>query len=240
MAIIVRDWRPLPLRFRPPSSLTTVVEPSPPRQVVVLIVDDHPVVRRGLAALLTREAWVTRVVEADTVAKARALAVRERPAVAVVDIELPDGDGLDVVSELARTVPQCRCVIFTMHSDPILARKCLAAGAAGFLVKETDPEAVARFLLTVLDGGTVIDPHLDQARLFTDTDPEVSPPFDVLSTRDQQIVRRIAAGASNAQIAAEFSLADKTVRNKITQLVVEMGVRDRVGLVLLARDRKLL
>lgn len=208
---------------------------------MVLVVDDHPVVRQGLSALLSGEAWVLRSVEADGVASALRAAADHDPDLAVVDVGLPDGDGIDLARRLRLEHPRCRVLVLTMTADPDLARQALAAGCSGFLVKETDPEVVLGALRTVADGGMVLGPHLpDPERVFAAPASRVPPPFHRLSPREVEIVRLVAAGRSNSAIARRLSLADKTVRNQVSAILTKVGAADRVHLALLARERGLL
>ena len=207
---------------------------------VVLVVDDHPVVRHGLRALLTGEAWVKRSIEAADVAAALALAEEHDPDVAVVDVGLPDGDGVQLTRLLRTAHPGCRVLVLTMTADADLARQVLAAGGSGFLVKETDPAVVMSALRTVAEGGVVLGPHLpDPAVLLADPATGAPPPFHRLTPREVEMVRLVAKGYSNSAIAQRMSLADKTIRNQISGILAKTGAADRVQLVLVARDRGL-
>lgn len=207
---------------------------------LVLVVDDHPVVRRGLAALLAAESWVERVLEADSVAVAEELAAQHPLSVAVVDVGLPDGDGIDLTRRLREAHPQTAVLVLTMTADPDLARAALAAGGSGFLVKETDPEMLLGAIRTVRDGGLVIGPHLPEARsVIADPVHDVPRPFDRLTPRELQLVRLVAAGAGNAEIARRLSITDKTVRNQLSTVLVKVSAADRVQLAILARDHGL-
>lgn len=206
---------------------------------LVLLVDDHPVVRRGLVALLSAQPWVRATVEAPTISEATMAATSSPPDVAVVDLRLPDGNGLDLVRRLLRIAPACRLLVLTMESDPGHVRAALEAGAHGFLVKETDPDLVVDALKTVAGGGMVIGPHLDRVDLLGTATPDVEPPFDRLTARELLLVRELVAGRSNAEIARRLELAEKTVRNQVSLVTAKVGVADRVQLALLARDRGL-
>lgn len=206
---------------------------------LVLLVDDHPVVRRGLVALLAAQPWVRATREASSVAEAVAAATSSPPDVAVVDLGLPDGNGLDLIGRLARIAPHCRVLVLTMNSDAGHVRAALEAGAHGFLVKETDPELVVDSVKTVAGGGTVIGPHLDRFDLVgaDAREPAVAAPFDRLTARELQLVRNLAAGRSNAEIARRLDVSEKTVRNQVALVTAKIGVADRVQAALLARDR---
>lgn len=207
----------------------------------VLVVDDHPVVRSGLSALLRGEDWVGRVWEADSVAEAERIAACQEIRVAVVDVGLPDGDGVELTRRLRQAHPQLAVLVLTMTAEPDLARAVLQAGGSGFLVKETSPELLLAGLRTVRDGGLVVGPHLPDAHrvLAAPTTADDAPrggPFSALTPRELQLVRLVASGASNSRIARQLAVADKTVRNQLSTLLVKVGAADRVQLALMARD----
>lgn len=205
---------------------------------VVLVVDDHPVVRNGLAALLSGLPWVDRTVEADSVAAALDAAGHHRPSLAVVDLGLPDGDGTDLTRRLRSRLPECHVLVLTMTSSGDSARSALAAGASGYVLKETAPEVLLSALRTVADGGLVLGPNVASGELVAPTGSRggAPAPFDRLSPRELQLVRLVATGRSNPEIARRMSLADKTVRNQVSTVLARTGVTDRVQLALLARE----
>lgn len=208
---------------------------------VVLVVDDHPVVRGGLVALMSTLDWVARTVEADGVARAVEVAETHRPDLAVVDLGLPDGDGIDLTRRLRTLAPEVRVLVLTMSSSGDSAREALAAGASGYVLKETAPEVLLGALRTVADGGLVLGPNVGGGDLLGGeaTQGAAPAPFDRLSPRELQLVRLVAAGRSNAEIARRMSLADKTVRNQVSSILTRTGAADRVQLALLARDTRL-
>lgn len=207
--------------------------PTPP---VALVVDDHPVFRAGLVALLSGQPWLGRVVEADTVASALQVAARDRPGVAILDLGLPDGDGIELTTRLRELLPGCRVLILTMTSSGDTARTALAAGASGYLVKETDPDTVVSALRTVASGGLVLGPHLDATAVLADDSRRPPAPFHRLSAREVQVVRLVAAGLTNAAIATRLHLAEKTIRNQVSAILDRTGAADRIQLALLARE----
>lgn len=208
--------------------------------LVVLVVDDHPVVRQGLAALLGAEDWVASVLEADSAARAEELIAQHPVRVAVVDVGLPDGDGIELTRRLRTIRPEVAVLVLTMTADADLARAALAAGGSGFLVKETDPDILLGALRTVRDGGLVVGPHLPDARqVIAEPVSGVPRPFDRLTPRELQLVRLVATGAGNAQIARRLSVTDKTVRNQLSNVLVKVGAADRVQLALLAHNNGL-
>ena len=204
----------------------------------VLIVDDHPVVRRGLAAMLGLEDWVARVVEAGSVRDGAAAGATERVDVAVVDLGLPDGDGPARRRRLRRA-PGCPVLVLTMTRDEGIVRACLAAGAGGYLLKDSPPDAVVRAVRTVLDGGLVLGPEVARAALPTTRPARLPAPLDRLTPADLRLLAHVADGRTNPRIAAELGVAEKTVRNRVSTLLGVLGVEDRVQAALLAREKGL-
>lgn len=205
----------------------------------VLLVDDHPLLRRGLAALLGLEDWVSRVVEAGSVREGAATGAAEAVDVAVVDLGLPDGSGVELVTRLRRN-PGCPVLVLTMTRDDASVRECLAAGATGYVLKDSPPDTVVRAARTVLDGGLVLGPEVASAALGTARPAAVPAPFDRLSPGDVRLLTLIAQGRTNPQLSRELGVAEKTVRNRVALLLGQLGVADRLQAALLARDRGLL
>ena len=201
----------------------------------VLLVDDHPIVRRGMAALLAAQPWVARTVEAGTVAAAAEAAVVERPDAAVVDLGLPDGDGVALIRRIRRTAPECALLVLTMTRDPDTVRACLEAGAGGYLLKESAPDALVSALRTVLDGGVYLGPHVGSQALVQ-VRRDVPAPFDVLTPREVLLMRMLAGGRTTAEIAHRLDVSEKTVRNQLASILPKIGANDRVQAALLARD----
>lgn len=201
--------------------------------VAVLVVDDHPVVRRGIVCLLATEHWAGQIVEAGTAQQARRLATAAPPALAVVDLKLPDGDGVALVRDLVRIVPTCAILVVTMTNDPGTVRTALDAGARGYLLKDSAPETVVGATRAVLDGSLVIGPHVhgDDVRPGIARPPA---PFDRLTPRELQLVKLLAAGRNNREIARTMSVSEKTIRNQMSIITAKLGVADRVQTALLA------
>lgn len=203
----------------------------------VLIVDDHPVVVRGLVALLAGEDWVIGTHVAETVAGALGLAIEHQPSLAVVDVRLPDGDGLDVVRRLRTIAPGCRSLVLTMDDADMTARRAVTAGAAGFLHKDADPELIVDAIRTLGHGGTVLGP--DVLASLTERAPATPAPFDRLTPRELDLARLVGSGLANPAIARRLHVSEKTVRNQLSTVLVKVGARDRVALAVLARERHL-
>lgn len=202
----------------------------------VLLVDDHPIVRRGLAALLSGQPWVERIDEADSIESGLVLARTAQPDVAVVDLGLPDGDGLELVSGLRAALPSCATLVLTMTAEAGRARAALQAGANGYLAKETEPDVVIGAIHTIWRGGLVVGPRLDRDVVVGQATPST---FGRLTPRELEILGLLGGGRSNIEIARRLGVADKTVRNQVSGILVKIGARDRVHAAILAREHGL-
>jgi two-component system, NarL family, nitrate/nitrite response regulator NarL len=204
----------------------------------ILIVDDHPVVRRGLRTMLEGESWVSDVFEASTTAEALTSAVTNRVQVIAMDVSLPDGDGVDATQRIMQSCPDVKVLMLTMANDEEIVARALRAGARGYVLKDTDPDAVIDALRTVAQGGVVLGPGIGTSVLTTlQRGPaELPAPFNQLTSRERDILGRLALGDTNARIARHFGLSEKTVRNQLSAIFAKLGVADRVQAALLARD----
>ena len=185
----------------------------------VLIADDQRLVRGALATLLGLEPDLQVVAEAGT-GRAVLESLRAIPVdVALLDIEMPDGDGLWVAARLQAAGATCRSLIVTTFGRPGYLSRALAAGAAGFLVKDTPPDRLAAAIRTVHAGGRVIDPILAQELVILGPNP--------LTEREQEALRLPARGADAAQIAADLHLGEGTVRNYLSNAIAKTHARNR-------------
>jgi two-component system nitrate/nitrite response regulator NarL len=201
----------------------------------VLVVDDHPVVRRGLHALLMTAPWVAEVVEAGSVAAAVAAATVGDVDLVLMDVGLPDGDGIDATRRILRARPTAAVLMLTIEDDPAVIDRALRAGARGYLGKDAHPDAVLDALRIVRHGGVVLDPRA-VTMLLDGRGRAPAPPFDRLTERERTILAGLTAGDTNALIARRLGLSEKTVRNQVGALFAKLGVRDRVQAVLLAKE----
>lgn len=201
-----------------------------------LVVDDHPVVRRGLVSLLAGEPGIGRVVEAGGVGEARRLATLDRPELALVDLGLPDGDGVALVRALLTIAPTCAVLIMTMTNDPGTVRAAVAAGARGYVLKDTDPETLLAAVRTVRAGGRALGPGVDDGSAAPGTGPAARrDPLAALTPRERQLLGLLVDGRATREIARAMSLSEKTVRNQISIITGKLGVADRVQAALLAQ-----
>lgn len=193
----------------------------------VVVVDDHPVFRAGLVALLAEEA-MTVVSSVGTSAAAVEAVSRLRPDIVVLDLHLPDGTGIDAAREMLGAVPEVRILVLTMDGSDAAVLAALRAGAQGYLLKEAAAEGVGAALRTLLNGDLVIDARL-AARLpaLLTAPPPSSDALAALSPREREIAALVATGCSNAEIGRRLFLAEKTVRNNLTAILAKLGVSSR-------------
>jgi len=206
--------------------------------VRVLIADDHPVFRDGLASLLGTQPDVTVVATAADGAEAVALATELVPDVVVMDLQMPELNGIDATRRLAETRPDIRVLVFTMGEEDGTVLAAMRAGARGYLVKGASQEEVARAISTVHAGGLVFGASLAMRiadLLSGSTTPDRSA-FPHLTEREVEILDLIAAGKNNAQIASTLYLAPKTVRNNVSNILAKLQATDRAEAIIRARD----
>ncbi|WP_419992863.1 response regulator [Streptomyces boninensis] len=210
----------------------------------VFLVDDHEVVRRGLTDLLGAEPDIEVVGEAATLAQALTRGSALRPHVAVLDVRLPDGDGITVCRELRSRMPELACLMLTSFDDDDALLDSIMAGAAGYVLKQIKGSDLLAAVRTVASGQSMLDPATT-ARLMTslrgtddaDGDPQtVAPdaPLAALSPREREILALIGEGLTNRQIGKQLYLSEKTVKNHISRLLAKLGVERRIQAAVLA------
>jgi DNA-binding NarL/FixJ family response regulator len=206
--------------------------------VRVLIADDHPVFRDGLASLLATQPGVVVVATAADGAEAVALAAEHAPDVVVMDLQMPELNGIEATRRLAETMPGVRVLVFTMGEEDGTVLAAMRAGARGYLVKGASQDEVARAISTVHAGGLVFGASLALriADLLSGTAAPDRSAFPQLTERELEILDKVAAGRNNAQIAQELYLAPKTVRNNVSTILAKLQATDRAEAIIRARD----
>jgi two-component system nitrate/nitrite response regulator NarL len=192
--------------------------------------------------MLEGEPWVSQVWEAASVEEAVREAVTCQADVIAMDVVLPDGDGVDATRRILEACPDAAVLMLTMADDDEIVSRALSAGARGFLLKDTDPDMVLDALRTVASGGVVLGPKVGPTVLtaLRRAPAVLPPPFDRLTSRELEIVNRLAVGDSNAQIARQLNVSEKTIRNQMSAVFSKLNVSDRVQAALLARDAGIL
>ncbi|MGW5333940.1 response regulator [Streptomyces bauhiniae] len=219
------------------SETRTFTEQDPVR---VFLLDDHEVVRRGLADLLDAEPDIAVVGEADTAAHALARGPALRPHVAVLDVRLPDGDGITVCRELRDRMPGLACLMLTSFDDEDALLDAIMAGAAGYVLKQIKGSDLVSAVRTVASGQSMLDPATT-ARLMRSlradpaaSEPALPPELEALSPRERDILALIGDGLTNREIGKRLYLSEKTVKNHISRLLAKLGVQRRVQAAVLA------
>ena len=209
--------------------------------VRVLIVDDHPVFRDGLASLLGTQPGVEVVATADDGASALELAHEHAPDVVVMDLQMPGMNGIEATRLLVAQQPGSRVLVLTMGEEDGTVLAAMRAGARGYLVKGAGQEEVGRAIATVHAGGLVFGGALALriTELLSGSIAPVRSAFPQLTERELAILDRVAAGRNNAQIAQELYLAPKTVRNNVSNILAKLQATDRAAAIIQARDARL-
>jgi DNA-binding NarL/FixJ family response regulator len=199
----------------------------------VLLVDDHPIVLSGLAALVQSDDGLELLATARSVAEASA--VSARPDVALVDLDLPDGDGISLGAGLKARWPSVRVVVLTMHADDQSVMRSLGVGLDGYLLKDADPEDILAAIHTVARGTMVLGRGTTAAVVAA---AAVAPRTDGLArldARELEILELLVQGLTTSQVAARLFLAPKTIRNRVSDLVGKLGVASREDAIDLAK-----
>ncbi len=198
----------------------------------VLIVDDHPVVRQGLAALLSVQDDMEVAGEAGDGAAAIALARSVSPDVVLLDLKLPGLDGVAVLSELAGG--DYRILVLTSATDPEWAERAVRAGASGVVYKDIDPDALVRAIRSVHDGNVLLATGA-AATLRRGSVRRGGPGWlDALTPREREVLGHITAGRSNREIARVLQVSEKTVKAHVSAVLAKLGVQDRTQAAVLA------
>lgn len=197
----------------------------------ILLVDDHPVVRAGLRQLLATTIPAT-VYEAADGREALGLARREKPDLAILDLNLPGIGGAELIRRLLQQDAALRILVLSMHVEPHYAARALQAGAKGYVSKNAPPEELLAALRRIGAGGHYVEAEIAQALALQGA--AAADPLQRLSERDLEMLRLLAEGRSLAEIAAALGLGYKTVANALTQIKATLGVASTVDLVRMA------
>ncbi|HVS66931.1 MAG TPA: response regulator transcription factor [Mycobacteriales bacterium] len=196
--------------------------------IEVFLLDDHEVVRRGVRELLESEGDIKVVGEAATAAEALARIPAVRPQVAILDVRLPDGDGVTVCRDLKSERPDLACLMLTSFADDEALFEAIMAGAAGYLLKEVRAADILSAVRTVAAGGSLLDPRttlrlMEKLRSKATEDD----PLSVLSEQERKVLDLIGEGLTNRQIGERMFLSEKTVKNYVSHLLGKLGMERR-------------
>ena len=212
---------------------------GPPDPIRVFLLDDHEVVRRGLRDLLEAAGGIEVVGEAGTADEALRRIPPTRPNVAILDVRLPDGDGVEVCREVRSSHPEIQCLILTSFSDDEALFQAIMAGAAGYLLKQVRGTDLVDAIRRVSVGQSLLDPAVT-ARVLERlrTPPEDDERLARLTEQERRILDLIAEGLTNRQIAQRIHLAEKTVKNYVSNLLAKLGMERRTQAAVYAAGLK--
>ncbi len=202
--------------------------PSGARSLRVLLVDDHDVVRKGLRALLDSNDDIEVVGEVGTVADAVRHVGFNAPDVVVMDVRLPDGSGVEATRRIRSRFPDVAVLVLSSYADEEALVSSIEAGASGYLLKRVDTDAIVDAVRAVGAGESLLDPAMTRQLFDRLRDPDRDDELIArLSTQERRILARIAQGKTNREIAEEMYLAEKTVKNYVSNLLAKMGMARR-------------
>ncbi|MGQ0842877.1 MAG: response regulator [Sporichthyaceae bacterium] len=214
-----------------------VAAPTGKGPITVFLLDDHEIVRRGIAELLETEADIEVVGEAATAAQALARIPALRPQVALLDGRLPDGSGIDVCRDIRSAYPEIRCLILTSYDDNDAIFAAVMAGAAGYLLKEIQGSNLVDAIRQVAAGRSLLDPAVTERLLVRLRE---GAPQDArlasLTERERDILSLIAEGMTNRQIGERLFLAEKTVKNYVSAMLTKLGMERRTQAAVFATE----
>ena len=212
---------------------------QPDAPIRVFLLDDHEVVRRGVQELLEAAGDIVVVGEASTAAEAMARVPALRPDVAVLDVRLPDGDGVSVCRDLRSQLPDLACLMLTSFADDEALFDAIMAGAAGYVLKQIRGSDLLGAVRTVAAGGSLLDARTTaqvMERLRGGSAGPQSDPLAELTEREREILELIGEGLTNRQIGERLHLAEKTIKNYVSNLLAKLGMERRTQAAVLATE----
>jgi DNA-binding NarL/FixJ family response regulator len=217
------------------------VTAEPTRVLRLLLVDDHEVVRQGIAALLARRDTLQVVAQAGTVEEAIAEARRHRPDIIVMDVRLPDGSGVEACRDIRAEMPETKVIMLTSYPDEEAVLSAIVAGASGYLLKQVRGRDLVAAIEAVGQGQSLLAPAvtervLDRVRKIArgETDDELAG----LTDQERRILLLVAEGMTNKEIAAEVFLSDKTVKNYVSSILSKLNLERRAQVAAFVANRR--
>ena len=209
--------------------------------IKVLLADDHSIVRAGLRRIVEESGDIEVVAEAEDGREAIQLVQKTDPDVAVIDISMPDLDGLEVISRLQNLHPKLPILVLTMHEEGQYVVRTIQAGAKGYLTKQSAPEQLVKAIRKIYDGKRYItDEAAESLALRVAKGSNGKSPLDSLSMRELQVLRRLAMGHTNREIAAAYHISIKTVDTYRARLLKKLGLRNNAELSRFAIQNRLI
>ena len=204
--------------------------------ISILVVDDHQLVRAGLVALLATAEDLEVVGQAADGEEALLLARDRRPDVVLMDLSMPVLDGVEATRRLLAEQPGVRVVVLTSFTEKERVTQALAAGAIGYLLKDSDPHALVVAVRAAAQGHAPLDPRIARALLPTGAATTAPAPSEVLSSRESEVLALVSKGLANKQVARSLGISEHTVKVHLNNIFRRIGVNDRTSAALWARD----
>jgi two-component system response regulator NreC len=223
-------------------SLSKPITAGSPQKTKVLICDDHTLFREGIRAILTSDPAVNVVGEASDGRQAVEQAHRLRPDVILMDVSMPAMIGYEAIRRIVQTNQQARILVLTMYEEEEIIRRCLRAGAAGYIVKDAPAAQLLEAVHTVSEGGRYLSPRVLKKVVddFAGENQPTETKYDTLSSREREVLKLLAEGLSVKDVAAALNLSVKTAEAHKYNLMKKLDLHDRTGLIKYALSRKLI
>lgn len=211
------------------------------RPVRLILADDHPLIRQGLRGMLETSDEVEVVAEASNGRELIDLVRIHAPDVVVVDIRMPEMDGLEAVRAIRKHHPAVRALMLTVHDEEAYVHEAILAGASGYLLKTVSPAELIKGIKTVAEGKAILHPAVTRQLIdeFAELSRTQGRPASNLSKREQEVLQLLAYGKSNKEIARALGIGSQTVKTHIAHIFAKMGASDRTGAVAIALRRGL-
>ena len=215
-------------------------------KIKVMLVDDQALFREGLKTLLSVQSDFEIVAEAENGEEALRLAVQHQPQVVLMDLRMPVMDGVTATHRLQQSLPDCKVIVLTTFDDDENVFDGLRAGAVGYLLKDVSSEKLFEAIRAAARGDYFLQPSItakvvsEFSRLSTAAPKKVEPLINPLSSRELEVLRLVATGASNKEIAGELFIAEGTVKNHLTSILSKLGVNERMKAVIKAKEMGLI
>jgi DNA-binding NarL/FixJ family response regulator len=207
-------------------------------RLTILIADDHPLFRKGLRALLATVPQMQVVGEAANGAEAARLAEQLQPNLVLMDLQMPGGDGLTAIRQIAAARPHTHILVVTMFEDDDSVFAAMRAGARGYVLKDMDDDEMIRAIMAVGHGEAIFSPAIATRIMAFFSNRPAQPPalFPDLTESEQKVLRLMARGLTNDEIAVQLAFSPKTVRNYVSNIFGKLQVADRAQAIVRARD----
>ena len=203
-------------------------------RVTILVADDHPVVRQGLRTFLATQEDLDVVGEAATCTEAAERAAELRPDVVLLDLVMPGGDGIEAARKIRTASPHSKVIVLTSYPDDATVLPALEAGAAGYLLKDVEPQELAEGVRRVHRGESLLHPAVAPRVIREAVGPGTASAREALTPRELDVLRLLARGLPNKLIARELGIAERTVKTHVSSILAKLGVTDRTQAALYA------